>query len=61
MSKEVPYLKNKKAFDDAIMKGGLVAVDFTASWCPPCKMIGPKFEAMALNFDNIDFYKCDVD
>jgi thioredoxin 1 len=36
---------------------------FTASWCPPCKMIGPKFEKMAEEKEHelIDFVKVDVD
>ena len=34
---------------------------FTASWCPPCKMIGPIFEKMAPEFTNIQFLKIDVD
>ena len=34
---------------------------FTASWCPPCKMIGPIFEKMAPEFTDIQFLKIDVD
>ncbi len=34
---------------------------FTASWCPPCKMIGPVFEKMAPEFTDIQFLKIDVD
>lgn len=34
---------------------------FTASWCPPCKAIGPKFESMSKEFASISFVKIDVD
>jgi thiol-disulfide isomerase/thioredoxin len=34
---------------------------FTASWCPPCKMIGPVFEKMAPEYPEIKFLKVDVD
>ena len=39
----------------------LVVVDFTASWCPPCQMIGPKFVAMAGEYEDVVFFKVDVD
>jgi len=40
---------------------GLVAVDFTATWCGPCRSIGPRFAAMAGEFPLVEFVKVDVD
>ncbi|EDQ84562.1 uncharacterized protein MONBRDRAFT_34641 [Monosiga brevicollis MX1] len=40
---------------------GVVAIDFTATWCGPCRMIGPKFEAFAEEFTNVKCFKVDVD
>ena len=39
----------------------LVAIDFTAAWCGPCQMIGPRFEAMAAEYQDVVFVKVDVD
>ena len=50
------YEKLLKDFADK-----LVVIDFHASWCGPCKMIGPKFEKMEEDFPEVIFAKCDVD
>jgi len=59
----VRQLTTPEEFASAINnpEGKLVAVDFTATWCGPCKMIGPRFAAMADEFPLVDFVKVDVD
>jgi len=60
----VPYLSDSSAFQTALAAtagGRLLAIDFTATWCGPCQMIGPRFEAMAGDFPFVDFAKVDVD
>ncbi|XP_010500181.1 PREDICTED: thioredoxin H5-like [Camelina sativa] len=39
----------------------LIVIDFTASWCPPCRFMGPVFAEMAKKFTNVFFFKIDVD
>lgn len=43
-------------------KQGVVVVDFFATWCGPCKMLAPVFEALGEEMDGkAKFYKLDVD
>jgi len=39
----------------------LVVIDFTASWCPPCRAIAPYFAELAKRFLDVVFLKVDVD
>ncbi|CAH9067803.1 unnamed protein product [Cuscuta epithymum] len=39
----------------------LVVVDFTASWCPPCRFIAPILADYAKKLPHVIFLKVDVD
>jgi len=39
-----------------------VLVDFSASWCQPCKALAPTIDKVAENYNGrIDVYKIDID
>ena len=38
----------------------LVIIDFYGQWCPPCKIIAPKFEIMSQKYPTVGFYKIDI-
>ena len=41
--------------------GKIMVVDFTATWCGPCKRVAPAFAAMSLKYGDVNFVKVDVD
>merc|ERR1712027_110177 len=42
-------VKSQDEFDEILKQNELVVCDFTAAWCGPCQMIGPKFKEIAKN------------
>ena len=42
----------KKNFDEEVLKSDIpVIVDFWASWCGPCMMMGPVFEKLSSDYE----------
>ena len=41
----------KDSFEQALNEGGLMMVDFWASWCGPCRMLAPMVEALGEKYE----------
>lgn len=46
---------------DAIKAAPLAVVDFSATWCGPCKMLAPVFDGLAEEMTGVSFFSVDVD
>jgi thioredoxin 1 len=50
------------AFDEQLKGNKPFVCDFFATWCGPCKMLGPVLDQVSEEFaDKADFVKVDVD
>ncbi|XP_050544223.1 thioredoxin-like protein 1 [Daktulosphaira vitifoliae] len=59
----VKEVLNESQFQEELNSNGvkLIVVDFSATWCGPCKRIAPIFDELARKYDRAVFLKVDVD
>lgn len=56
----IKIVKTVEEFNEEISSGKVV-VDFFASWCGPCRMLGPILDSVSEEIDNVKFIKVDID
>uniref|UniRef100_A0A2K6T6Y9 Thioredoxin domain-containing protein 2 n=1 Tax=Saimiri boliviensis boliviensis TaxID=39432 RepID=A0A2K6T6Y9_SAIBB len=59
----VKMILSKEDFEAALKEAGqkLVAVDFSATWCGPCRTIRPFFHALSVKHEDVVFLEVDAD
>ena len=62
LSMRVVDIESPDAFDKTIESAGgaLVVVDYSTTWCGPCKVIAPKFDELSDQYSDAVFLKVSV-
>ena len=48
-------------FDQAVKDNKWMVIDYYATWCAPCSMLSPIVEKVSEEFEDVAFYKVDID
>mmetsp|Transcript_38568 Transcript_38568/g.43047 ORF Transcript_38568/g.43047 Transcript_38568/m.43047 type:complete len:139 (+) Transcript_38568:64-480(+) len=54
-------INDQEASEKFIRTNEKAILYFTATWCPPCKMIKPVYKSLSEKYPNVSFGKIDID
>ena len=58
----IKHIENMNKFQSEVIDSEKITiVDFWAPWCGPCRMIGPIFEEISEEYEDVEFVKVNVD
>lgn len=52
---------NKEELAQAIIENELVVIDFWATWCGPCRILGPTYQKFSEAHPDLPIHKLEVD
>ena len=53
---------NEQEFKSKVVNDAVAVIDFSATWCGPCRMLAPVLEGVSEKLKGqVDFYNVDVD
>ena len=60
---DIKHINGQAEFDEATKAAKVVLIDFTATWCGPCRALGPILEQIATEYppEKVRLFKVDVD
>lgn len=61
MSDKIVHLSDDQFETEVINSDKPVLVDFWATWCGPCRMVGPIIEELSEEMPEVKFCKIDID
>lgn len=57
----ITHINDSNFEQEVLNEDKLVLVDFSATWCGPCKMLSPILEQISTEIKNVKIAKIDVD
>ncbi len=54
-------IETRTEFNEIVKENKLTIVDFFATWCGPCRMLAPELHDLALEHEELNIVKVDVD
>ena len=61
MPPTIPTVTDERFADEVLSADRPVLVDFTAAWCPPCRVMKPVLAELAAERDDVRIVQLDVD
>lgn len=55
------YVTTRQELEEIVKANEKVVIDFFATWCGPCKMLGPVLEEVSKERQDVVFVKVDTD
>lgn len=57
----IKVLNNEAEFETILKEDANIVIDFNATWCGPCRMMGRVLHDIEADYPNITFLKVDTD